>query len=97
MLAAGPWPDLGRSWQLAGNRASCQTPWFYRFHEYVTFAGPDDLTSWFTGLNDEEAERIRATEDPAALDLGFLGTRPSWMHDGQGPRQVPGQPGHPWS
>jgi hypothetical protein len=21
--------------------ARCQAPWFYRFHEHVTFAGPD--------------------------------------------------------
>jgi hypothetical protein len=77
--------------------ARCQAPWFYRFHEYVTFAGPDDLTSWFTRLNDEEAERLQATEDPAAVDLHFLEGRRSWMHDDRGPRQVRGQPSHPWS
>jgi hypothetical protein len=69
--------------------ARCQTPWFYRFHEYVTFVGPDDLTSWFTRLNDEEAERLQAAEDGTAVDLDFLETRPSWMHDDRGPRQVP--------
>ena len=73
--------------------ARCQAPWFYRFHEYP---GIDDLTSWFTRLNDEEAERIRATENPTTLDLGFLEARPSWMHDDRGPRKVPGQPSHPW-
>jgi hypothetical protein len=77
--------------------ARCKAPWFYRFHEQVTFAGPDDLTSWFTRLNDEEAERLQATEDPAAVDLDFLQTRRSWMQDDRGPRQVPGQPSHPWS
>jgi hypothetical protein len=77
--------------------ARCRAPWFYRFHEQVSFAGPDDLTSWFTRLDDKEAERIRTTEDPAGLDLGFLTTRQSWMHDDRGPRQVPGQPSHPWS
>jgi hypothetical protein len=75
----------------------CQAPWFYRFHEYVTFLGPDDLTSWFTRLDEEEAERLQAVQDRDALDLGFLETRPSWMHDDQGPRQVPGQPRRPWS
>jgi hypothetical protein len=75
----------------------CQAPWFYRFHEYVTFTGPDDLTSWFTRLDDEEAERLQVAEDGTAVDLDFLETRPSWMHDDRGPRQVPGQPSHPWS
>jgi hypothetical protein len=77
--------------------AHCQTLWFYRFHEHAAAPGGDDLTSWFTRLNDEEAERILTTEDPHALDLGFLTTRQSWMHDDEGPRQVHGQPGHPWS
>jgi hypothetical protein len=27
----------------------CQIPWFYRFSEYVTFDGPNDLTSWSPG------------------------------------------------
>ena len=75
----------------------CQAPWFYRFSEYVTFDGPDDLTSWFTRLDDEEAERIRAAEDPAAADLAFLEQRPSWVHDREGARQVSGQPRRPWS
>jgi hypothetical protein len=75
----------------------CHTPWFYRFSEYVTFDGPDDLTSWFTRLDDEEAERIRTADDTAAIDLGFLEQRQSWMHDGEGPRQVSGQPRRPWS
>ena len=74
----------------------CQTPWFYRFHAYATTAG-DDLTSWYTRLTNEEAERILATEDPAALDLDFLKSRQNWMQDDEGPRQVPGQPSHPWS
>jgi hypothetical protein len=75
----------------------CQAPWFYRFSEYVTFDGPDDLTSWFTRLDEEEAERIRAAEDPAAADLAFLEQRPSWVHDREGARQVSGQPRRPWS
>ena len=74
----------------------CQTPWFYRFHEYWTPAG-DDLTSWHTQLTDEEAERILTTEDPADLDLDFLKSRQSWIQDDEGPRQVTGQPSHPWS
>jgi hypothetical protein len=74
----------------------CQAPWFYRFHEYATPAG-DDLTSWYTRLTVEEAKRIRTVEEPTGLDLGFLETRQSWMHDDEGPRQVPGQPSHPWS
>jgi hypothetical protein len=73
----------------------CQAFWFYRFHEYA--AAGDDLTSWFTRLTDEEADRLRSTRDPAAVDVAFLTTRPSWMHDDQGPRPVPGQPSHPWS
>jgi len=77
--------------------AHCRSPWFYRFHDYAASAGGDDLTSWFTRLNDEEAEHIQTIEDPAAVDLDFLNTRRSWMHDDRGPRQVPGQPRHPWS
>jgi hypothetical protein len=34
----------------------------------VTFDGPDDLTSWFTTLDGEEAERIRTADDTAAMD-----------------------------
>jgi hypothetical protein len=75
----------------------CQAPWFYRFHEHTAAPGGDDLTSWFTRLNDEEAERILTTEDPDALNLEFLTTRQSWMHDDQGPQQVPGQPSDLWS
>lgn len=63
----------------------------------MTFDGPDDMTSWFTGLDGEEAERIRTADDTAAMDLGFLEQRQSWMHDGEGPRQVSGQPRRPWS
>jgi hypothetical protein len=74
----------------------CPTPWFYRVHEYATPAG-DDLTSWYTRLADEEAERILTTEDPTVLDLDFLKSRQSWMHDDEGSRQVAGQPSHPWS
>jgi hypothetical protein len=58
---------------------------------------PDALTSWFSRLDEEEAERIRAAEDPAAVDLAFLEQRPSWMDDAEGSRQVPGQPSRPWS
>ena len=75
----------------------CQTAWFYRFHEYAAAPGGDDLTSWFTRLDDEEAERIRTTADPAAVDLGFLEQRPSWMYDDEGARQVPGQPRRSWN
>lgn len=73
----------------------CRTPWFYRFNEY---AGPDgdDLTSWYSRLTDEEAERLQAAQDLTAVDLSFLEARPSWMHDDQGPRQVSGQPSRPW-
>jgi hypothetical protein len=77
--------------------AHCQTPWFYRFHEHAAAPDGDDLTSWYTRLTDEEAKCIQSTEDPDAVDLGFLETRQGWMHDERGPRQVPGQPSHPWS
>jgi hypothetical protein len=78
--------------------ASCETYWFYRFHEYVNWSGGDDeLTSWFTPLTEDEGGLLRHATDRGNVDLSFLKTRPSWMDDKDGVRRVNGEPDHPWS
>lgn len=37
---------------------SCGQYWFYRFSEYVSFVGPDELTTWWTPMTAEEAESV---------------------------------------
>ena len=69
---------------------ACGSYWFYRFHEYG-----DDTTSWYTPLSPAEAEQLLT--DPGGVDLAFLKSRPSWMHDDDGVRRVDGAPDHPWS
>jgi hypothetical protein len=76
---------------------SCRTFWFYRFNEYVSWSGDDDLTSWYTQLTTAEGERLRDTTDPSGEDVSFLRARPSWMDDAQGVRRVDGAPNHPYS
>lgn len=77
---------------------TCQTFWFYRFHEHVDWSsGDDDLTSWYSRLTTTEGERLRDTTDPSGEDISFLRTRPSWMDDAQGIQQVDGAPDHPYS
>ncbi|MFF7209699.1 hypothetical protein ACFZAU_04060 [Streptomyces sp. NPDC008238] len=74
----------------------CRAFWFHRFHGFIDWSGGgDDLTTWYSRLTPEEGERLRDVADPAAEDLSFLRTRPSWMDDARGPRQVAGAPDHP--
>ncbi len=70
-------------------QCACETYWFHRFHEWTSFDGPDDLTTWYTRLTAEEAGRLLTTDKP---DLGFLTAKPSIMIDGNGVQHVPGQP-----
>ena len=72
----------------------CRKWWFYRFFEFVSFDGPDDITEWYTSLTDEEAIIIKqAKERP---NLSFLGEKGSFMIDNQGVRKIKGQPTYLW-
>ncbi|GAA3943352.1 hypothetical protein Aau02nite_49580 [Amorphoplanes auranticolor] len=76
---------------------ACGTYWFYRFNEYVNWAGGhDNLTSWYTRLSPAEGATLAHT-DRTTTDLGYLRQRPSWMDDRDGVRVVPGAPDHPAS
>ncbi|TFF98721.1 MAG: hypothetical protein EU547_00590 [Promethearchaeota archaeon] len=74
---------------------NCGAYWFYRFHEYVSFYGDDDITVWYSPLTKDEAERIENAEDRP--ELSFLKNRESFMEDSQGVKKVKGQPDFPWS
>ncbi|GAB3879153.1 hypothetical protein ACFQ1S_17865 [Kibdelosporangium lantanae] len=75
----------------------CETFWFYRFNEYVDYAGgDDDLTSWYTQLTTAEGERLRDTTNPSGEDTSFLRNRPAWMHDARGTQRVGDSPDHPF-
>ncbi|MCP3798690.1 hypothetical protein NLX83_05400 [Allokutzneria sp. A3M-2-11 16] len=74
---------------------ACGSYWFYRFLEYVNWAGgDDDLTSWFAPLTEAEGTNLLEAADRSAMDLSFLTTRASWMDDNEGVRRVPGLPGY---
>lgn len=77
---------------------ACRTFWFHRFHEFPDWSGggADDLTTWYSRLAADEGERLRDAAAPAAEDLSFLRTRPSWMDDARGSRRVDGAPDHPY-
>lgn len=73
---------------------NCGGWWFYRFHEYVSFQGDDDITRWYSVVKQDEAEAImRAQERP---DLSFLAERSSFMINNQVVRKVEGQPTNLW-
>lgn len=72
---------------------SCGTFWFYRFSERVNWdGGPDDQTSWYSPLTDDEAQSVLAQGN-----LVFLLSRPSWMDDNGDLRRVAGAPDRPRS
>ena len=72
-------------------QCACSAYWFHRFHERISFDGPDDVTTWYTRLTTDEATAIVQAEKP---DLKFLTTRASIMIDASGVRCVDGQPDH---
>lgn len=61
---------------------NCGRYWFHRFHEYVSFDGPDDITVWDSPLTMDEAQSILGAE--GRPDLSFLKERPSFMSDRNG-------------
>ena len=74
---------------------NCESWWFYRFHEYVSFERPeDDITQWYSGVTQDEAEAILQAQ--GRPDLSFLSKRESFMIDDQGVQKVEGQPTYPW-
>jgi hypothetical protein len=72
----------------------CGSWWFYRFHEYVSFDGPDDITQWYSVLTQGDAASIMRAE--GRPDLSFLAERRSFMIDNRGVQKVEGQPTYPW-
>jgi len=74
---------------------NCGKYWFFRFHEYVSFHGDDDITIWHSPLTDEEAKTILNSKERP--DLSFLRNRVSFMEDNEGVRKVKRQPDYPWS
>lgn len=72
---------------------SCGGYWFYRFAEYVSFHGDDDITVWYSPVTPEEAKTIiESTDRP---DLSFLLNRPGFMKDDNGVTRTAGQPDRP--
>lgn len=74
---------------------TCGAYWFYRFHEYVNFAGgDDDQTVWYSRLTPEQGKLI--LESPERPEMPFLSHVPSFVKDRDGVRPVTGQPTYPW-
>jgi hypothetical protein len=72
---------------------TCGLYWYHRFLEIMKFDGPDDQTSWYSPVTEEEAQYILKTE--GRPDLKFLLSRPSFIEDAGGVRRVSGQPDKP--
>ena len=55
---------------------NCGKYWFYRFSEYLSFEGEDDITVWYSPLTADEGRMIIESEDRS--DLSFLRSRASF-------------------
>ncbi len=74
---------------------TCGSYWFYRFHEFVTFDRPDEVTCWYSRLTPDDVDLILNSKKRP--DLSFLSDRPTFMEDDEGVKRVTGQPDYPWS
>jgi hypothetical protein len=72
---------------------NCRGYWFYRFSEYVSFHGDDDITVWYSPITADEARMI--IESEVRPDLSFLTNRASFMIDDNVVKRTAGQPDRP--